>query len=262
MRRLLAIIFILVPRVICNYFLWINRYARHPEKYDLSKRYYKARKLINYALKIFKSDVIVIGADKVPNEICCFYANHVGACDPLPFFKALENKPIAFVGKVEIKKMPFVGKVFTAIDSLFLDRSDLKQQLRVMMSVEKSLKEKSTSWVIYPEGTRNKDTNKQMRTFHHGTFRSAVKAEVPLVPVVEYGSFRLLKFKGNLKKYPTIIKFLDPIYPSEYLDKKTEEIAKIVESRIQTELDYNIRKLYHEEMVKLNDINYRSNKIY
>ena len=261
MKRLLAVVFVLVPRVLCAYFAWIRRYAKHPEKYPLEKRYAKARKLICYGLKIFRSDVKVYGLENIPDEISCFYSNHVGACDPLPFFYASE-KPLAFVGKVEIKKMPFVGKIFTAIDSLFLDRSDLKQQLRVMMNVEKSLQERKTSWVIYPEGTRNKDTNKQMRDFHHGTFRAAVKANVPLVPVVEYGSFRLLKFKGTLKKYPTIIKFLKPIYPDEYQGLKTEEIAKIMQTRIQNELDYNIRKIYHEEMVKLQDKNYRSNKIY
>ena len=75
----------------------------------------------------------------------------------------------------ELEDKPFAGKVITGIDGLFLDRNDLKQSLRIMMKVEDDLKNrKDKNWIIFPEGTRNKDPMKNVKEFHHGTFRPAV----------------------------------------------------------------------------------------
>lgn len=259
--RILKLIFFLVPRIIWAYISWISCYARNKDKIAISKRYRKARNFIIGVSKKLDMDILVEGKENIPNGVCCFYANHMGACDPFPFFYSLEN-PVAFVGKIEVKKMPVVGKLFTAAGGLFLDRDDLKQQLKVMLRVEKSLREKEMSWVIYPEGTRNKDQMALMRNFHHGTFRAAMKARVPLVPVVEFGTFRVLKFKKPFKKHPTLIKFLPPIYPEEYEGKKTEEIAQIIQSRIQKEIAFYARPLDHKRMLELHSKQYRFNKNY
>lgn len=259
--RLLKIAFYYIPRLIIEYIFWIARYAKHPEKYLLNKRYKKARDLIISGTKSLNMDILIEGKENIPNGVCCYYSNHLGACDPLAFFKALET-PVSFVGKVEVKKMPIVGKLFSATEGLFLDRDDLKQQLKVMLKVEKNLREGVTSYVIYPEGTRNKDQMALMREFHHGTFRAAMKAKVPLVPVVEFGSFRVLDFKHNHKSYPTYIKFLPAIYPEEYEGKSTEEVAKMIQSIIQKEIAFNARPLDHKRMLALGYKHYRFNKIY
>ena len=95
-----------------------------------------------------------------------------------------------------IGSMP--GKIIKGIDGQYIDRNDLKQSLRVMMNVEADLKNKrDKNWIIYPEGTRNRDVMHNLKMFHHGTFRPAVKAGVPIVPVATYGTFRVLQ-KENL----------------------------------------------------------------
>ena len=55
------------------------------------------------------------------------------------------------------------------------------------------------------------------------------------------------------------MKFLKPIYPEEYENLSTEEVAKIIQSRIQKELTFSIREIDHDEMMKYNKKKYRFN---
>lgn len=260
MWHLLKAIFLIIPTLIYDIFAWVFKYSNHPEKYPIELRYQRTRKLLTKVNKVLELETIVEGKENIPDEVCCFFSNHLAALDPLPLIEVLD-KPTTFAAKIEIKKTPLVGRIFTGIDGLFLDRSDLKQQLRVMMKIEASLKNKEMNWVIYPEGTRNKDPMNLLIPFHKGTFRPAMKAGVPLVPVVTYGTFRGLNLKHSYKKYPTYIKFLPPIYPSEYEGKTTDEIAAYVQSLIQKELSFAVKPLDHKRMVESKDNYYRFNKV-
>ena len=262
MWHLIRAVLLLIPRILWDYFAWMLRYSgKKKDKVPLEKRYGKVRSLLTKVLKRLRVDIIVLGKENMPKEKSCYYANHLGACDPLMYFPIFEE-PVSFLAKIEIKKMPFVGRVFTATDGAFLKRDDLKQQLKVMMGVQKALENKSTNFFVFPEGTRNKDQMKRIADFHHGTFRAAMKAKVPLVPVVNYGSFRILSTKKNYKRYPAIIKFLPPIYPEEYEGKSTEEVAKMIQSIIQRELSFSVRKIDQEYMAKVNGKKYRFNEVF
>ena len=115
-------------------------------------------------------------------------------------------------------------------------------------------------WIIFPEGTRNKDPLNNLHPFHHGSFKAAVKANVPIVPVAIYGTQRIFKLKPQYKKYPIHIQYLKPLMPEEYKDMKTPEIAKMVEERIEQAISFDLRKKDHLEMAKI-DKKYRFNKI-
>ena len=247
--------------IIFSYFAWMRKYAKHKDKYPMDIRYKKIRKLLIKLSKSFNVEYIVEGQENIPDEVCCFVSNHLSAFDPIALICVMD-KPCTFVSKKELEDKPFAGKVITGMDGLFLDREDLKQSLRIMMKVEDDLKnKKDKSWIIYPEGTRNKDPMAKLREFHHGTFRPAFKAKVPIVPVVTFGTFRALKRKPNFKKYPIHIKLLKPIYPSEYENMTTQEIAKMTQDMIERELDFNLRSKDHKEMTKIGNKNYRFNQI-
>ena len=261
MWHLIRTILLLIPRIIWDYFTWILSYNKKIDKIPLEKRYNKVRSIISVADKRLKIDMHVEGKENIPEEASCFFANHLSATDPIIYFPLFE-KPVAFLGKVEIQKYPVVGKLLTIGGGLFLKRDDLKQQLKIMMKVQDSLRNAETNWFIFPEGTRNKDQMQNIPAFHHGTFRAAMKAGVPIVPVVNYGTFRLLDTSHSLKSYPVTVKFLSPIRKEEYEGLTTEQVAEIVHSRIQKELTYNIRKLDNDRMLKLHDKKYRFNKLY
>ncbi len=261
MWHILRAVLLMAPRIIISYFTWMISYSKKKKNIPVEKRYQKVKTITSKATYALKYDLLVEGEENIPDETCCFFSNHMGAADPLLYFRALE-KPVTFVAKKEIEKLPFVGRVFSSDLGLFLDREDLKQSLKVMMKVQDSLSRKEINWVIFPEGTRNKDHMGLLLPFHHGTFRPAMKAKVPLVPTVVYGSHRILSKKHNYKKYPTYIKFLKPIYPEEYEGKTTEEVAKIVQSRIQKEITFVTRKIDHQRMKDLNDSFYSASRIH
>lgn len=248
------------PRIIFDYFSWMNKYARHPEKYDIEIRYNKLRKLLTKMAKAFDVEFHVEGLEKLPKETFCMVANHISNYDPLALITILD-KPSTFVAKKELLNKPFIGKIMRDIDVICIDRKDLKQSLRAMMKVEEDLKnKKDKNWIIFPEGTRNKDQQSLIKEFHHGTFRPAVKANVPIVPIAIYGTFRVLNIKRQFKKYPVYIKILDPIYPEDYKALQTPQIAEMTREKIQSALSFELRKLDHLEMSK-NDKKYKHNEI-
>ena len=254
-----AVLIAAIP-ILWDYFAWMRKYAKHPEKYPFEKRYQKVRKLLKKLDKGFNVKYIIEGLDKLPKEHYCLIANHLSAYDPVALISILDE-PCTFVAKQELADKPFAGKIIQGIDGLFLNRDDLKQQLRTMMKVEDSLKQRNKNWIIFPEGKRKKDPLKPTGDFHHGTFRPAVKAGVPIVPVALYGTFRVLKKKPKYKVYPIHIKFLDPIYPEQYKDMTTNQIAGICQEKIEQAIVYELRSKDLLEMRKT-DNKYLFNKIY
>ena len=248
-------------RIIACYFAWMRKFAKHPEKYPFEYRYKKVRNLLMRLSDSFNVEYHVEGLENLPKGKYCLVSNHLSAYDPLSLICVLEE-PCTFVSKKELRKAPFAGKVIVGIDGLFIDRKDIKQSLRIMMAVENDLKSDShKNWIIYPEGTRNKDVMKNMMMFHHGTFRPASKAGVPIVPVATYGTFRVLKGSPDFKKYPVYIKFLKPLYLEDYKDMSTIEIANKVHDDIQREIDFNLRIKDHLEMKKIGNKHYKFNQI-
>ena len=246
--------------IIVDYFKWMRKYSKHPDKYPFDKKYKDAQKKKKRLSRGFNVEYFVEGLEKLPQETCCIVSNHLSAYDPVSLI-CIIDRPCTFVAKKELANKPFIGKIINGIEGQYIDRNDLKQSLRVMMKVEDDLKNnRNKNWIIYPEGTRNRDPMKNVKEFHHGTFRPAVKANVPIIPVATYGTFRVLKRKPAYKKYPVFIKFLDPIYPEQYKDMKTQEIAKLCEERIEQAISFDLRKKDHLEMAKI-DKKYRFNKI-
>lgn len=247
--------------MLTSYFLWLIRYSRKPQKYPLEKRYKKVTRLCKHVLRRLSVDLYVTGKENIPNETVCFFPNHQSAFDALAILTTLE-KPTSFVCKKEIWKFFMLGRAARTLEAEFMDREDLRQSLKVMNRVKDDLAAHTKNWIIFPEGTRNLELISPLNDFHHGSFKSAVNAKVPLVPVAMYGTSRVLKTKPEFKRYPVQIAFLKPIMPEEYAGKTTAEIAKIVQERVQSEITFKLRPLDHELMSKQKNSKYKPNLNY
>ena len=244
-------------------FTWMRKYAKENNKdIDFNKRYKKLSKFVNKISKALQADFIIDGLENIPSDNNFFLApNHLSDYDPLAILSILD-KPSTFVAKKEIENFPFIGLAVKDIDGLFLDRSDIKASLKSMLYVENDLLKKEKSWIIFPEGTRNKDNMILMKEFHHGTFRAPMRSKTIIIPVAIYGTFRILKFKPQFKKYPIFIKFLPPIYPEQYKDLSTQEMAIVVQNEIQKTISFELRQKDHEYMLKQKNKKYRFNRTY
>jgi len=134
------------------------------------------------------------------------------------------------VMKKEVANVPFLKQVFACMKAIPLDRNDLRQGLQVIKQVAEEVK-KGRNYLIFAEGTRSRKGN-QLLDFKGGSFKSAVKAQCPIVPVALIDSYKSFD-TNSIKKLTVQVHFLEPIPYEEYQGMKTTEIAAMVKGRIE-----------------------------
>jgi 1-acyl-sn-glycerol-3-phosphate acyltransferase len=212
-------------------------YAKHTDKYPEQERYDHIRYIMNLAVKSGNIDLKISGQDKLPAENgFILYGNHQGMFDVVALV-ATFPRILGCVFKKELENVPFLKQIIACTKSFAMDRDDVRQSLTVIQNVTKEV-QAGRNYLIFPEGTRSKNGN-VMGPFHGGSFRCAVKAKCPIVPVAFINSFKVLDQKG-CKKVPVQIHFLDPIPYEEYGTLKTVEIAELVKSRIAAAIEENL----------------------
>ena len=213
------------------------RYAKHTERYPEQEKYDHIRYIMNLAVNSGNIDLTVTGQDKLPKENgFILYGNHQGMFDVVALV-ATFPRILGAVFKKELANIPFLKQVIACTKSFAMDREDVRQSLTVIQKVTEEVK-LGRNYLIFPEGTRSKKGN-VMGEFHGGSFRCAVKAKCPIVPVAFIDSFKVLDQKG-CKKVGVQIHFLEPIPFTEYGHLKTVEVAQLVKDRIQQCIDENL----------------------
>ena len=245
--------------LLATYFFKLKRWAKHLENYPRERRFVKVRKIVGSISKALQIDITVFGLENLPQDRNFYMVcNHMSAYDPIPFMMNYK-KPLTFVGKKELMKAPFIPVAMKVVEGVYIDRDNLRQSLKTMLHVEEDLKKGEMSWMLFPEGTRIRDKLLPVQNFHHGSFRPAMKAGVPIVPSAIYGTSRVLKQKPQFKTYPVYISFLKPIYPEDYAGLNTADVAVMAQQVVQREITYHLRPLDHKTMSERKEKNYRFN---
>ncbi len=247
MLKYLRLLFLVGFRVLATFIFYINRYARHPNKYPFEVRYNRIRHLVLKIWKAFRIDFHVNGFEKYVNyqDKCVIISNHLSDSDPLIYI-ALSEKPITFVAKKEAFTYPFVSTCLKALEALPLDRENLRNQVDTLQRAIDIAKNGVPNVVIFAEGTRNKNPGTKTLEFKAGSSKVPLRANVACFPGALYGTFRIFSSKINLKSYPVFVDILDPIYPSEIEEMNTintaEKMRTLVDKAITKNkpLDYQI----------------------
>ncbi len=205
-------------------------YAKHPEKYDEKFMFEHISYIMRLAIKGGNVDLKIFGQENIPTENgFMMYANHQGLFDVVAIPASYEG-PLAVVYKKELKNTPLLKQIYAITNSFAMDREDVRQSLTVIQAVTEEVK-KGRNYLIFPEGTRSK-TGNRMGEFHAGSFRCAIKAKCPIVPIAFIDSFKVLDQKGS-KPVSVQIHYLEPIPYEAYQGMKSTEVAELVKSRIQ-----------------------------
>ena len=214
--------------------LW--RYAAHPENYTEMEMWNHIHYIMQRAVMAGNIDLQVTGLENLPEEDgFMLYANHQGMFDVVAIAATWE-RPLAAVLKKELGDVPLLKQIRLCTKSFAMDREDVRQSLEVIQNVTKEV-QMGRNYLIFPEGTRSKNGN-VMGEFHGGSFRAAMKAKCPILPLCFVDSFKVLDQKGS-KRVSVQMHYLKPIPYEEYKDMKTVEVADLVKSRIQEVLDAN-----------------------
>ena len=210
------------------------KYAKHVDDYPEIERYQHIQYILRRAIRGGNVELTVTGQENIPTEgSFMLYSNHQGMFDVLAIAATCDN-PIGAVLKKELYNIPFLHQVAICTKSFAMDREDVRQSLTVMQNVIKQV-QSGRNYLIFPEGTRSKNGN-VMGEFHGGSFRCAIKAKCPIVPVAFIDSFKVLDQKGSAR-VAVQIHYLEPIPYEAYADLKSVELADLVKEKIQQTID-------------------------
>jgi len=169
--------------------------------------------------------VRVAGAERIPPGTCLFVANHTSSADAPAVVGAIPRR-IAILLKKSLFNYPIVGQAFHLAHFIPVERSKRDSAIE---SVEKAIEAMRTgqSFLIYPEGTRSPDG--RLQEFKKGAVVMAIKAGVPIVPIVCSGAHRVME-KRSLVIHPgeILVEFLEPIDTSKYTFEERERLNELV----------------------------------
>lgn len=207
----------------------LGHYAKHTDEYPELEKYQHIQKIFQYAVNAGNIDLQIYGKENIPAENgYMLYGNHQGLFDVVALVVSFPG-PLACVFKHELRNVPLLKQIIACTKSFGMNREDTRQSLEVIRAVTEEVKA-GRNYLIFPEGTRSKKGN-EMNEFHGGSFRCAIKAKCPIVPLAFVDSFRVLDQKGS-KSVSVQLHYLKPIPYEEYKDLKTVELAQLVKDRI------------------------------
>lgn len=154
-----------------------------PEK---SFAFYRFLRVILHPLQMLVWPTKVIGAENAKKvNGALFTCNHYSKMDSMIPYFVLFKKEAHALAKYELFTNPIAGWFLHKMGAIPVRRGEadiesVKQVLRVLKEGKQLL--------IFPEGTRNKEGTQHMAEFKTGTARFAIKAKVPVVPMIYYQS--------------------------------------------------------------------------
>ena len=175
---------------------------------------------IFYIIKPFR----IYGNRKVKDGACVYIGNHYTIFDPV--YPAITTWEIVhFVAKRENFETPILKSVLHKVKGIKVNRDG--NDVRGLLDCLKCLKN-GEKIALYPEGTRNK-TNEDLLPFKHGASVMAIRAKVPIVPIVIYKKPKFFRVAHVI--------YGEPFELSEYYDRKlTEEDYQEADEKLRNVL--------------------------
>ncbi len=184
----------------------------------------KFAKILFYATG---SRITVQGLENIPKEgPVLFVSNHQGHMDSF-IIQGFIKKPKGFITITEYQRALILRTWMKYIGCVFIDRSDIKQQLECINQATDKLKS-GYSMVVFPEGKLN--DGKETLKFQKGWLRMATKSGAPIVPITIKDSYKVLSYNGRRVR-PTKVECIvsKPIDTSQI--KRADESEFILQIR-------------------------------
>jgi 1-acyl-sn-glycerol-3-phosphate acyltransferase len=169
-----------------------------------------------------------------PGLTYVYMANHCSLVD-IPALFAYLPYQFKIMAKKELFYVPFMGWHLWTAGNFPVDRSDPRKTARSLRDVVEGVRG-GKSLAVFPEGTRSPDG--KLGEFKPGSFKLALRAGVPVVPIAIRGTHEVLP-KHSLVPRPGKVEVIigKPISTSGMSEKDARGLMESVHRAIESELD-------------------------
>ena len=228
MKRICLMVFrmlFMAPIWFCKIWSW-GRNDKHTEE----EKFALLRHVTVRANRAGRVTIEPHGLENLPEKSgYIMFPNHQGLFDVLGFIETAPA-PFTVVMKKEVENTILLKQVRILIKGQCMDREDIRDSLRVINQMTKEVKE-GRNYLIFPEGTRSRNGN-HLLDFKGGSFKSAINAKCPIVPVAVIDSYKAFD-THSIEKITVQLHYLKPLYYEEYKGMRSTQIAALVKSRIE-----------------------------
>ncbi len=154
-----------------------------------------------------------------PKQAYVVVANHLSMLDILAIF-GWSGLELRWVIKREVKHLPLIGWGCSVLGYVFVDRSNRESAIQAINRATARL-EPGEGMMFFPEGTRSK--NGQLLPFKMGAFKTAVKQQMPVLPISVKGTYQLMPSGSILPKPGRVSIHIHPAITAEGNDKAAAE---------------------------------------
>lgn len=149
----------------------------------------------------------------LPDGACVVVANHASYLDGIILTAALPPS-FTFLIKQEMTAVPIAGFVLHRLGSRFVDRTDATNRHRTARGLVTSAVG-GEALALFPEGAIHPRPG--LRPFQLGAFAAAFRAQLPVVPVIVFGSRAMLPSNRVLPAPgPLEVHIGDPLRAADY----------------------------------------------
>ena len=165
-----------------------------------------------------------------PSASYIFMANHTSYIDT-PVVLANISVQFRFLAKRGLFQIPFLGTHLTRAGHIPVPREDPRAAVRTLQLAAETVQKKKISLLIFPEGGRSYDG--VLTEFKEGGAYIAIRAGVPVVPLVMKGGTHVLPYGGAVVQSGKITMRVLPPIPTAGLTLKdrgtlTEQIHNLL----------------------------------
>jgi 1-acyl-sn-glycerol-3-phosphate acyltransferase len=187
-----------------------------------------------WVLKAAGAKVVVRNPERVSRtESRVYVSNHVSWFEIFALATVVDR--YRFVAKKEIRGVPLFGRAAGEVAAIYIERNNRKAAFSAYEEAAQRIKG-GLNVVVFPEGTRGRSY--ELRPFKKGPFVLAIAAQVPIVPVLSWGS-KEIQAKGEMAIHSGTIEltFLEPVETKGLTYQDRDALVETVWNRIAAALE-------------------------
>lgn len=183
--------------------------------------------------KVFGMSLKIRGENYLNERPCVFISNHQNNMDLIVMGAICPPRTVT-LGKIEILYIPLFGLVYWLFGNILIVRGNKQKSKKSMVKVTETIRNKDISVWIMPEGTRSR--GRGLLPFKSGAFRTAIDAQVPIVPICLNNYHHLIDPK-KVKSGVVNCEVLPPIETKGLSMSDASDLAKRCHELMKNKID-------------------------